>query len=442
MQHVRKHWQRSLGFALLAILLCFIAVRAVQSRSQIDYSTGDPLFDRLQAVIRNNLEHPAAGSKAGDIVAALYWPGAPDAATVEGWEAEFGERSDYWELLAACRYNPVIMSGPDRSTLERAGDCADVGSAVHSRIMERELFNIRYDESLQLNAQAEDAATAEVIERYRELYPNSAWVCYLAADHLSYYGMTAEYVEMLELGNSLPEPMPAALFPASTVLQGLQAGNYQADPLVAGSILRMHGMDARVLVHGLMHIKDQYKELRLAGTELGTARGLNALLTRELRCRMAQPFTTEIGIPGLLAIPEMFGSDDFGGEESAAWQGMQRWQLDAAAYNKDVEGTISRLQQANPQLAQDLLSDPSWAGIDQKPSGYKEPGLIENILDQLDRGRQPRRICQMDYDYASYLLEHEIPQRLSMLRHLATFDFEHPEEYMAMDSGEELESGE
>lgn len=51
----------------------------------------------------------------------------------------------------------------------------------------------------------------------------------------------------------------------------------------------------------------------------------------------------------------------------------------------------------------------------------------------------PALANMQEFELQQYLIEHEVPQYRRMLTHLATFDFEHPEDYVAMDSGVAME---
>jgi hypothetical protein len=428
-----KGTTRYLKYAgLLGGLLLLIGLWRACAPTQPSGTTGDPLYDRLQEAM---LDKAQARPDRENLLRSAMWRWGPAQEQVQSWEPQFAERSDYWCLRMIC--GETEDAGQSRQALlERAVDCGDATQAPAAQLMQRELFEIRYDESRQLDAEAEDTATAEVIERYRRLYPDSAWVCYLAADHLSYYGMTAQYVEMLELGNSLHTVDPGELFPASVVINGLENGNFSGDPVLAGSILQMRGYGVSLGLNGMIRIRDQYKEMQLAGTELGTSRGLTALMRRELRSWGANPLPLLIMTePSTLSVAhELLHANADWEPGSLEEQGAAAWLADCAAYLVYTGGLSARLQQQEPQLAKLMWSTPDG----NLHVGYGEDqGLLSNTFELLRNGltgeHSLRRMARAEYRYSGWLMQSEVPEYRRRLEHLATFDFEHPELYVGME---------
>ena len=416
---------------IFIISVCAVLLFAVLRffRAPADYSTGDALFDRLQAEIQHNMR---GRGKSTALMSQFAWPAAPDISVVESWEAEFGERSDYWCLLAVCHSVQQGGSSLNRGLLERAARCADSGSAVHGRLMEMRLQAIRMDRSL--DAWQEDEKSAAIIMEYRERFPDSAWVCYLAADHLAYYGMTAEYVEMLELGNSLDEPGVEDPFPVSYVLDGMADGGFRGDPQVAGSILRMCSRSIITRMGGMIRPKDQYKEMLAAGTDLGMVRGLNALYRRELRCWEDDPLPTVLSPAVFYLANEGFTADLPEGQTAESGSGFELWRADCSAFIDWNSAMTVRLQTADPELARVVLPGSPEMGLPGQRMLDPGFGIVDSLLNStIDRGRLSRHLAYTEYEYTSYMLEYESPVRISMLEHLATFDFEHPELYERMD---------
>lgn len=423
--------------ALALVLVVLLAGTVVLGRGHSASNTEDPLFDRLQAeVLANSAQPMRSGRDFAYMMRLGGWDWAPERAVLESWEDDFSDRSDYWCLRYLCADSQREEDEPDNSLelLERAAACADAGPAVHAALMEKELYRIRYDESLGLDSWEEDAATAELISGYRERFPDSAWVCYIAATHLSWYGLSAEFVEMLELGNSLPQQSQMELFPMSYVVEGLLDGSYSGDPYVAGSILSLRQSLQVDAFSRSFRIKDLYKEMMLVGTELGMERGLTALMHRDIRSRIGS------GNPWLLCQPVTSGI--MGREvlaNNADWKpgspqeaGVQAWLADWDEFDAYIAWIHARAQAHDPQLGMHIGNTPQWSGMQDpnvRPGSEGYQGLVR-FLTQRMTGNLLRHQALQEYRLNKYLVEEEIPHCEELLNRLAEFDYAHPEAYL------------
>ncbi len=406
--------------------------------------TGDALYDRLQQAVLDEHRFELAGFVDYNLLH-YRWTWAPAVATVESWEGEFGERSDYWCLLAYARAAESGRRSLETALLRRAADCVDAGDAVRQLLFRKELDRIWDDGTL--DAWQDEELNREVIGSWRRLYPGKAWVCYEAADHLAGYEMDRRWLELMELGNSLPVTAAATeLFPLSFVQERLASGEEIGNQAVAGSVLAMRMTLPDSFIIQYIGFKDSYKEMIVAGCAGGIERGMTALSRRELRCRSAS------GVPWLCCTPQVAGIMPPAVLESLhSWlgddqpKGFTRYMQDFAQFNEYGSGIHRRLAEADPGLAQYLASNPHWSVLqeaDLYPAFPEDPfpehaameglGILLGQLNELSMYGS----YEQEYRLNRYLMDHEVPHCQEMLQHLATFDFAHPEAYVAMEETE------
>ncbi|MCB1217088.1 hypothetical protein KDL44_06830 [bacterium] len=425
---------------LLSLLATLLPAQAGAQQPGELIPTGDPLYDRLQQAVLD--EHRAELATGVDFSLLHFnWAWAPALATVQAWGPDFAQRSDYWCLLAYSRAAADGARVLDRSLLERATECQDAGDAVNQLLMRRQLLDIRSD--MKLNASAEDAATLALVEAYLERFPGRAWVYYEAADHQARYGLDRRWLELIEAGNSLPAPVASELFPLSFLHERMLSGEEVGNTAVAGSILAMRLTMPDAALTQFIWIKDAYKDMITGGCEGGIERGMTALARRELRCRAAT------GIPWICCTAQLAGiMPPLLLEALEAWQeedqplGFAEYLQDYMDFEGRREGIHGRLQAVDAGLARYLADNPQWSMLRDYAefpavprSMMREVDLqkgLEELLGQLNDHSLYHRYEQ-EYALNRWLLDSEVPRCREMLIHLASFDYEHPEEYVGME---------
>ncbi|MCB1187096.1 hypothetical protein KDL29_08020 [bacterium] len=429
---------RWIALALLVLggILSLIIFGGFLLRSQQRIQpSGDPLIDRMQRAVLAASCQPVH-DRFANLMGTSQWPWAPDLKTVISWEAEFSGRSDYWCLRASLARLGVDEQGSEAGFLQRATECNDAGPEVLARAMKLELHAIRYDESLELDAWQEDAATAEIIERYRTRLPDNAAICYIAADHLSWYGLDAQYVEMLERGNSLDGLASGELFPLAIAVGAGSPAGPVLDPMIAGSLLMLRSYQSTYEYGNHNRLKDIYKELELAGSELGMARALSALMRRELRPRIDSDDPLQLTAPIVLqeVLSEIVVLHTDWEPGSLQVKGMQAWLADWQAYDAWRSGIHARVAAYDPRLAAYMNEAFTWYNL----RGASASNAAAELQDYMalagsqSNGNLLKQQALDEYALNHYLIDNEMPRCREMLEHLATFDFEHPELYVGM----------
>ncbi|MEZ5337465.1 MAG: hypothetical protein R3F46_04300 [bacterium] len=425
-------------FALLAMLLP--APAGAQQPGEL-IPTRDPLYDRLQQAVldehRDDLHSGNPYWTDGGI-----WQWAPELASVEAWEPEFGQRCDYWELRAVVAAAVEGRWLPDPSSLRRALECTDASPAAARALMRRELRDIRADDML--SASEEDARTDELIASYTARFPEQSWVHYEAAEQLAHYLLDERWLAELEAGNALPPPGSLELYPLSFVHARMLAGEDAGNPAVAGSILAMRYVMLEDDFATLIRMNDSCQEMVTGGCAGGIERGLTALLEAELRCRADTLVPWKCCMPQVASIVPPTVLRDL-----RHWQGPQQppdygsFLADFEAYDDYWHGIHGRMHALQPQLA-DYLADSGqlWGALrdkelypEQSQGADPESDLEEGIGSMLEQLTGPSMYHSYEQEYAlnRWLLDNEVPRCREMLLHLASFDYEHPEEYVGME---------
>lgn len=338
---------------VLSTLLTCLSITQAQAEPELDptYVTGDELYDRMQLEVL--LEHGAELGRPSywdSLMSEYNWHWAPHSSVVTGWEAEFAERSDYWCLLLFCRMQESPGSLPEMDILRHAASCRDAPPAVFRMLMFHELREIREDQSL--DAWQQDSAADAIINRYLAMFPESAWPCYEAADHLAWFGNSRRFVELLELGNRLTQLEEQSIYPFSLVQERIHKDGNPGSPAVAGSLLRSGAYMPSLEFMRLIQRRDVYKNMIVGGTELGMARGLTALMRRDLLDSAASSLPQLCGganasivtLPGLIA-------DYSNWPDAQQAAGVERFLADIDTFRERMQTADERLEAFDPELA-------------------------------------------------------------------------------------------